>query len=96
MVPTDAEDPQSVLDQLRTELAAYSADLASRPYWIGLSKADLLPAGEDPPKLVAEGALGVHVFSAVTRHGLEALIESLWTSSRKAAREDSADEDLEW
>jgi GTP-binding protein len=96
MVPLDAEDPQAVFDQLRAELAAYSTDLAQRPYWVGLSKADLLPADQEPPRLVAEGALGVHAFSAVTRQGLEPLIESLWSSSRAAARKDKGDEDLEW
>jgi len=96
LVPLDAEDPQAVLDRLRAELAAYSADLAERPYWVGLSKADLLPPGEDPPRVVAEDALGVLTFSSATRRGLEELVEVLWTASRAAARAESPDEDAEW
>ncbi|MEQ1856226.1 MAG: GTPase ObgE [Longimicrobiales bacterium] len=95
MVPVDAEDPQAVFDKLRAELAAYSKDLAARPYWVGLSKTDLLPAGDAVPHIVAEGALGVHVFSAVARRGLDELIESLWASSRLAQRA-AAEDDLEW
>jgi len=97
MVPLDAGDPQSVLDRLRAELAAYSADLAARPYWVGLSKADLLPPGANPPAIDARGALGVHAFSSATRQGLDGLLESLWSSSRIAQGAGATeDEDLEW
>jgi GTP-binding protein len=96
LVPVDSEDPQSVLDRLRAELAAYSADLAERPYWVGLSKADLLPPGDAPPSLVAEDALGVLAFSSATRQGLDSLVEALWAASREAARAESPEEDAEW
>ena len=97
MVPVDAEDPQRVFDQLRAELAAYSAELAERPYWVGLSKIDLLPPEATLPTIVAEDALGVHAFSAVSRRGLDELLESLWESSRVAeARSRAEGEDEEW
>jgi GTP-binding protein len=97
MIPVDADDPQGVFARLRAELAAYSSDLAARPYWVGLSKADLLAAGEALPGIVAPGALGVHAFSAMTRQGLDGLLESLWTSSRAAQRAGATeDEDQEW
>ncbi|MGE0160088.1 MAG: GTPase ObgE [Gemmatimonadales bacterium] len=95
MVPSDAPDPQAVLDRLRGEIAAYSPDLASRPFWIGLSKTDLVAPDERPPELSAEGALGVVAFSSVTRHGLDELLEALWDSSRAAAAEARADGE-EW
>ncbi|MBM4185190.1 MAG: GTPase ObgE [Gemmatimonadetes bacterium] len=97
VVPADAEDPQAVLDQLRAELAAYSAELAARPYWVGISKVDLLEPGAALPQVASEGALGVQAFSSATRQGLDELLESLWASSRVAARAAGAeDEDLEW
>lgn len=96
MVPVDAEDPQAVLDQLRAELAAYSSDLAARPFWVGLSKTDLLPPGQALPEVAAEGALGVHAFSAVTRQGLDELLESLWESSRISQAKDRESEEEEW
>jgi GTP-binding protein len=96
MVPADAPDPQAVLDRLRGELAAYSQGLAARPYWIGLSKTDLAPPDEPFPELSAPDALGVVAFSAVTRRGLEALLEALWDSSRAAAAEARADGEEEW
>jgi GTP-binding protein len=97
MVPVDAPDPQAVLDQLRGELAAYSEELAGRPFWIGLSKTDLLPPDAAHPDVSAPGALGVLAFSAATRRGLDELLEALWESSRAAAAKARAegDED-EW
>jgi GTP-binding protein len=93
----DAPDPQAVLDQLRGELAAYSEELAGRPFWIGLSKTDLLPPDAALPDVSAPGALGVLAFSAATRRGLDELLEALWESSRAAAAKARAegDED-EW
>jgi hypothetical protein len=56
-----------------------------------------MPPDEPPPELSASGALGVLAFSAVTRRGLDELLEALWESSRAAAAEARADvEDEEW
>jgi GTP-binding protein len=97
MVPADAPDPQAVLDQLRTELAAYSEELAARPFWIGVSKADLLTSGGVPPDLAAAGALGVLAFSGVTRRGLDELLEALWESSREVTSQARVEADeVEW
>ena len=97
MVPTDAPDPQAVLDRLRGEIAAYSPELAARPYWIALSKTDLVPPGEPIPELSSPGALGLVTFSAVTRRGLDELLEALWESSRSAIAEARADgEEGDW
>ena len=96
MVPSDAPAPQAVLERLRGEIAAYSQELAARPYWIGLSKTDLVPADEPVPELSFPGALGLVAFSAVTRRGLDELLEALWESSRSAAanaRVDGEEED---
>jgi GTP-binding protein len=96
MVPADAPDPQAVLEQLRGELAAYSPDLAARPFWIGLSKIDLMPPGESLPELAAPGALGTLAFSSVTRRGLDELLEALWESSRSAAMKAEGGGEDEW
>ncbi len=96
MVPADAEDPQAVFDKLRLELAAYSADLAARPYWVGVSKIDLLPDVEEIPRIEAKDALGVCAFSSVTRRGLDELLESLWNASRLAERDIGEEDELEW
>jgi GTPase len=97
MVPVDAEDPQSELGQLRAELAAYSPELAALPYWVGLSKIDLLPPGAPLPVMSSEDALGVLGFSSVTRRGLDEVLEALWEASRTArAAEQAAKEEEEW
>ena len=96
MVPADAQDPQAVLDQLRAELAAYSADLAERPFWVGVSKLDLLPPDTPLPTLRAEGARGTRAFSSVTRSGLDELLEALWDSSRLAEAGRADGDEEEW
>jgi len=96
VVPVDAPDPQAVLDQLRSELAAYSEALAARPFWVGLSKTDLLPPDESPSPVTAPGALGVVTFSSATRDGLDDLLEALWESSRAAAKATADGDEDDW
>jgi GTP-binding protein len=97
MIPLDAEDVQSEYDRLRTELEAYSADLAATPFWVGLSKVDLLPPDAPPPSLTAEGALGVLTLSSVARLGITELLEKLWEASQAViAEERGSDDGEEW
>jgi GTPase len=97
MIPVDAEDPQGELQRLRSELAAYSEQLAGLPFLVGLSKTDLLPPGEPAPEVSAPHALGVAAFSSVSGSGVPELLERLWEASRAAtARERAAEEDEEW
>jgi GTP-binding protein len=93
MVPVDAEDLQVEYDRLRSELEAYSSDLAATPFYVALTKADLLPPDEALPPLNAEGALAVAGVSSVSRRGLDELLEALWVGSRAVeAEERSTDE----
>lgn len=101
MVPVDVEDPQAEYDRIREELQAYSAELARTPYYVAFTKIDLLPPGEEPPALDAEGALGVLQVSSVTRRGIDTLVEKLWEASRKdlhgeSRKEVAVEEDEEW
>lgn len=100
MVPVDSDDPQAEYDRLRSELRAYSPELARTPFYVALTKIDLL-APEDPlPELEAEGALGVFGMSSVAGRGISELMEALWSASRAAveaeARSGGEDEDEEW
>ena len=93
MVPVDAEDLQVEYDRLRSELEAYSSDLAATPFYVALTKTDLLPPDEALPPLNAEGALAVAGVSSVSRRGLDELLEALWVGSRAVeAEERSTDE----
>jgi GTP-binding protein len=77
LVPIDAEDWQAELDQLRAEVAAYSAELAAKPYCVVFSKLDLL--GElFVPEISAPGAFGCYAVSAPGRLGLEPLLDAWW------------------
>lgn len=78
MVPIDAMEWQQEFDQLRAEIAAYSAELAQKPYCVVFTKVDLW--GDDPtPDINAPGAFGVFSISAAARTGLEPLLAGWWT-----------------
>jgi len=103
MVPLDAEDVQAEYGRLRSELAAYSPELARTPFFVALTKMDLLGPDGALPALETEGAMGVFGVSSVTNRGLPELVEALWDATQTAkAREpaaeegESADEDAEW
>ncbi|MEX2467586.1 MAG: GTPase ObgE [Gemmatimonadota bacterium] len=100
MVPVDAEDIQAEYDRLRTELAAYSPELAETPFFVAITKVDLLPPDDPLPELDTEGALGVLGVSAVSGRGIPELMEKLWEVSRTQieaeARIEREDDDEEW
>ncbi len=97
MVPVDAPDPQAELDQLRSELAAYSPHLAALPFWVGISKTDLQAPEAELPQLDGRGARGVIGFSSATRRGVDEVLEALWDASREVRAEERAgSEDDEW
>ncbi len=78
LVPLDSPDPQATYDLLRREAELYSPELAAKPHLVVLTKADLLPAGEKPPRIATPGHVPVYTVSAVTRQGIPELLEALW------------------
>jgi GTPase len=77
LIPIDAMDYQAELDQLRTEISSYSAQLAEKPYCVVFSKLDLL--GEHyVPEIEAPGAFGTFAISAPGRMGLDGLLDAWW------------------
>ena len=95
MVPLDSLDPQAELDRLRSELEAYSVDLAATPYLVALTKVDMLPTDADLPQLETGNALGI--VSSVAGMHLEALLESLWSESQRVlAEERGSGDEGEW
>ena len=78
MIPIDAMDWQEEYDQLRRELVAYSAELASKPHCVVFTKLDLM--GEDyVPPIEAPGAFGIYSISAANRENLDPLMAAWWT-----------------
>ncbi|MGQ0538814.1 MAG: GTPase ObgE [Gemmatimonadaceae bacterium] len=82
LIPIDVLDWQREYDQLRSEVTAYSAELAEKPHCVVFTKMDLL--GSDaalPPEedFVAPGAFAVLPVTSVARTGLDALLEAWWT-----------------
>jgi GTP-binding protein len=77
LIPIDAEDWQAEYDQLRREVAAYSAELATRPHCVVFTKLDLL--GEEwIPEIAAPGAFARFAISAAGRSGLEPMLDAWW------------------
>jgi GTP-binding protein len=77
LIPIDAMDWQAELDQLRHEVAAYSAELAAKPYCVVFTKLDLL--GEHYiPEVEAPEAFGRFAISAAGRMGLDVLLDAWW------------------
>src|SRR3954466_14658021 len=78
LIPIDAMDWQAEYDQLRGEVAEYSADLAIKPHCVVFTKMDLMGEEYLPP-IEAPGAFGLFAVSAAAREGLEALTAAWWT-----------------
>jgi GTP-binding protein len=77
MIPIDAMDWQAEYDQLRTEIASYSAELAAKPHCVVFTKLDLM--GEDyVPDIETQDAFAKQSISAAGRLGLDALKDAWW------------------
>lgn len=77
VIPIDVMDWQEEFDALRREIAAYSTELAAKPYCVVFSKLDLL--GEHyVPEIEAPGAFGMFAMSAPGRIGLDVLLDAWW------------------
>jgi GTP-binding protein len=78
LIPIDAMDWQQEYDQLRAEVAAYSAELAAKPHCVVFTKLDLLGEQYTPP-VHAPDAFAVLSISAANREGLDQLLSAWWT-----------------
>ena len=91
MIPVDSMDWQAEYDQLRREVAAYSATLAEKPHCVVFSKMDLL-GDDEPPPIEAPDAFGLFAISAAARTGLGPLLDAWWarllTDKKARARQD--------
>jgi GTP-binding protein len=77
LIPIDTLDWQAEYDQLRSEIARYSAELATKPHCVVFTKLDLF--GEQyVPEIETEGAFGLFSISAAGRTGLEELKDAWW------------------
>jgi len=97
VIPVDAPDVQVEYEALRSELEAYSPELAVITHCVMLTKIDLLPADEPLPDLAAPEAWGVFGVSSVAYRGLDELLPALWQASREVGiGETTPDADEPW
>ena len=89
LVPLDSEDPEAAFQRIRHELAAYSAELAAKPYLVVLTKRDLIPASDPLPRISAPGALSTLAISSAAREGLDELNAELWKAIVAARAEEA-------
>jgi GTPase len=92
LIPIDAMDWQAEFDQLRHEIAAYSADLSAKPYCVVFTKMDLLGEAYAPP-IDAPASFGIFAVSAAAREGLDALTAVWWSELlrlRKSVKREDA------
>lgn len=88
LIACDSADPQAEYELLRREIAAYSAELATKPHCVILTKADLLPPDADPPRIATAEAWAQYVVSAVSHRGIAELLEDLWSHVRDRLHEE--------
>ena len=77
LIPIDSMEWQAEYDQLRREVAEYSAALAAKPHCVVFTKLDLLGEEYVPP-IEAPGSFGSFAISAPARLGLAALVDTWW------------------
>ncbi|MGQ0563272.1 MAG: GTPase ObgE [Gemmatimonadota bacterium] len=95
MIPANETDPQAEYELLMSELRSYSEELASKPHVVLMTKSDILASDEAPPRVNAPLAWGQYVISAVTRKGLEPLLEELWQRVRAEIETEQVYDELE-
>ena len=96
LLPVDSEDIQAEYELLRNEIAAHSAELATKPHCIIITKTDLLPADAELPHIDAPEAWGQYTISAVARRGLDVLLEDLWAHVRDRLHEEVFEDEEEF
>jgi GTPase len=77
LIPVDSPDPQATYDLLRKEAAAYSTELAAKPHVVVLTKSDLRTTDDAPRTMITTAAPVVEI-SAVSRQGIQELLEVVW------------------
>lgn len=93
LIAADSEDAQAEYQLLRGELASHSAELAHKQHCVVITKSDLLPPDAAQPRIDAPDAWGQYVISAVTRRGLDELLEDLWKRVRATIEEEEYEYD---
>ena len=91
-------DPVEDFDTIRRELESYSPDLLEKPHLVAANKIDAL---DDPARVTAlekrakKLKLKFFKISAVTREGVNALIEAAWPIIARGREEEAKALDLE-
>lgn len=92
LIDAQSEDPSGDLATLRRELKAYDPSLAKKEFLICMSRSDVLTPEER--KNLAKRAIvknkGARIISAVSREGIQELVEELWGYVERARSQNLA------
>jgi len=75
--PTDGADPLENYRAIRKELELYSPELARKPEFVAVSKGELTDAEDQRQRMADELGRDVYRISAVTGHGMAALMTAV-------------------
>ena len=83
LIDATAEDPIAAYHTIQDELNSYDRGLPDRPQIIALNKIDALPPDSDIPETLAAqlrdiSDAPVYIISAVSRAGLDPLLQNIW------------------
>lgn len=87
--PFSGREPVEDYEQLRTELAAYDSELATKPEIVVATKVDVPEHEERLERLrehVTKAGREFHAVSALTRDGVDDLVKRAWELNREAVR----------
>ncbi len=93
LIDATADDIVADYKTIRAELKAYGHGLAKKPEIIVLNKIDALgpELAEDQQKILSKAIRKkVHIISAVSREGVDKVLEELWTHIAKGRAKDKA------
>ena len=100
LVDADGDDPAEAFEVVSGELEAYGAGLEDKPQIVALSRADLVDAeelGTVAAQLREVSGVEVHIISAATGEGIEALLDAITLRlGGEAQKVEEAAEDKPW
>ncbi len=101
IAPLEENDPVQSIRDLEAELATYSAELAARPRWLVVNKADLLEPTEAEARFLAlrhalDWTAPAFLISGATGSGCKALAQAIWQALPALPVPPEAKPEIDW
>jgi len=101
IAPLEENDPVQSIRDLEAELATYSAELAARPRWLVVNKADLLEPTEAEARFLAlrhalDWTAPAFLISGAMGSGCKALAQAIWQALPELPVPPEAKPEIDW